>query len=77
VTVVLPANYRGDVDVVVRSVDSDGEYVLSDFPEIGVVRHRGSGTGVVRAEGKLNGGGAKVTVSASSGTVHIRKGPPA
>ncbi|GEM_PF-1764545 len=77
VTVVLPANFRGDVEVVVRSVDADGEYVLSDFSEIGILRQRGQGRGVVRAEGRLNGGGAKVTVSASSGTVHIRKGPPA
>jgi hypothetical protein len=65
------------VEVVVRSVDEDGEYVLSDFPEIGVVRHRGAGRGGRPCGGKLNGGGSKVTVSASSGTVHVRKGPPA
>jgi hypothetical protein len=75
VTLVLPANFRGDVEVNVRSVDSDGSYVVSEFPQIVVVSHRGPGEGVVRAEGKLNGGGPKVSINASSGTVHIRKGP--
>ena len=77
VTLVLPANFRGDVDVTVRSVDAEGDYVVSEFPEISVVRTRSPRQGLVRAEGRLNGGGAKVTVSASSGTVHLRKGPPA
>lgn len=77
VTLVLPANFRGDVEVTVRSVDADGSYVVSEFPEIAVSSHRGPGPGVVRAEGRLNGGGPKVAVRASSGTIHIRKGPPA
>lgn len=75
VTLVLPANFRGDVDVSVRSVDADGDYVVSEFPEIVVVSRRSPGAGVVRAEGKLNGGGPKVSIQASSGTIHIRKGP--
>jgi DUF4097 and DUF4098 domain-containing protein YvlB len=77
VTLVLPANFRGDVEVNVREVYADGDYVVSEFPEISIVRQGGSRHGVVHAEGKLNGGGAKVSISASSGTVHLRKGPPA
>ena len=77
VTRVLPANFKGDVEVVVRAVDVDGNYVVSEFPEISVLTHRSPGVGVVRAEGKLNGGGSKVSISASSGTVRLRKGPPA
>jgi hypothetical protein len=77
VTLILPANFKGDVDVVVRAVDADGDYVVSEFPEISVLTHRSPGVGVVRAEGKLNGGGSKVSISAASGTIHLRKGPPA
>lgn len=77
VTLVLPANFPGDVEVNVRSVDADGDYVVSEFPEVAVVRQGSSRFGTVRAEGKLNGGGAKVLIGASSGTVHLRKGPPA
>ena len=77
VTLVLPANFRGNVEVTVRAVDSDGDYVVSEFPEISVVRTGSPRHGTVRAEGKLNGGGAKVTISASSGTIYLRKGPPA
>jgi hypothetical protein len=77
VTIVLPANFRGNVEVIVRGVDADGDYVVSEFPEIAVLTHRSPGVGVVRAEGKLNGGGPKVSISASSGTILLRKGPPA
>ena len=77
VTLVLPANFRGDVEVTVRDVDTDGDYFVSDFPEISVLRHQSPGRAVVRAEGKLNGGGPRVSLSASSGTIHLRKGPPA
>ncbi|HYN41770.1 MAG TPA: DUF4097 family beta strand repeat-containing protein [Thermoanaerobaculia bacterium] len=77
VTLFLPANFKADVEVIVRGVDADGNYVVSEFPEIAVLTHRSPGVGVVRAEGRLNGGGSKVSISAASGTIHLRKGPPA
>jgi DUF4097 and DUF4098 domain-containing protein YvlB len=76
VTLVLPSNFRADVEVNVRGVDADGDYVISEFPEIGILRKGGSTYGDVRAEGKLGGGGPKVTINVASGTVHVRKGPP-
>jgi DUF4097 and DUF4098 domain-containing protein YvlB len=73
VTVTLPANYRADVDVKVSGVDPDTDAVISQFPEITVSHRPGSTSG----EGKLNGGGPRLTIRSNSGTVTIRKGPAA
>jgi DUF4097 and DUF4098 domain-containing protein YvlB len=73
VTITLPANYRADVDVRVSGVDPDTDAVISQFPEI-TVSHRPSS---ISGEGKLNGGGPKLTIRSNSGTVTIRKGPAA
>jgi DUF4097 and DUF4098 domain-containing protein YvlB len=73
VTITLPANYRADVDVRVSGVDPDTDAVISQFPEITVSRRPGS----ISGEGKLNGGGPRLTIRSNSGTVTIRKGPAA
>lgn len=75
VTLVLPSNFKASVEVQVSGVDEDTEGIVTDFPEITISRRshssREAGTG------QLNGGGPKVTIRISSGTVHLRKGPPA
>lgn len=73
VTLVLPANYRGDVDVRVTGVDAEGDYILSQFPDIAVVKLEG----LQKGEGKLGGGGPKILVRTTAGLVRIRKGPAA
>ncbi len=72
VTLVLPANVKGDVEISVAGVESDGDYIDSQFPDIAVSKKGGRQT----ATGKLNGGGPKISIRATSGTVRIRKGPP-
>jgi DUF4097 and DUF4098 domain-containing protein YvlB len=73
VTLTLPANFKGDVEVRVNGVDSEGDYIVSEFSELSVSKRHGSQS----AEGRLGGGGARVTVRSTSGTVTIRKGPNA
>ncbi len=53
VTLVLPANARGDVEVSVAGVESDGDYIDSQFPDLSISKKGGRQT----ATGKLNGGG--------------------
>jgi DUF4097 and DUF4098 domain-containing protein YvlB len=77
VTLTLPSNLKADLDVRVSGVDPYGDYVVSEFPEIVVSKRGGQGRGSLTAEGKLNGGGTKVTIRTTSGTVTLRKGPPA
>jgi DUF4097 and DUF4098 domain-containing protein YvlB len=73
VTITLPANYRADLDVKVSGVEPDDDAIISQFPEVTVSRRRGA----ISGEGKLNGGGPKLTIRSNSGTVTIRKGPAA
>jgi DUF4097 and DUF4098 domain-containing protein YvlB len=73
VTLFLPANYKADVEIRVTGVDGEGDYIVSQFPEITVGKRTGSQTG----EGKLNGGGPRVIIRSTSGTVTLKKGPAA
>ena len=53
---------------------SDGDeetFIRSDFPEIAVTRQKSSQS----ATGTLNGGGSKVIVRTSSGSIRLRKAP--
>ena len=71
VTLTLPANFRGELDLTATDADWDENAIHSDFPEIAVTRRSGS----QQASGALNGGGARVVVRTSSGSIRIRKGP--
>lgn len=73
VTITLPANYRADLDVKVSGVEPDADAIVSQFPEV-TISHR---PGAISGEGKLNGGGPRLTIRSNSGTVTIRKGPAA
>ena len=75
VTLVLPSNYKGNVDVQVNGVDEDSDAIVSEFSEITVSRRSHSSRQT--ATGALNGGGPKIGIRISSGTVHLKKGPPA
>jgi DUF4097 and DUF4098 domain-containing protein YvlB len=73
VTVTLPANYRAELDVKVSGVEPDADAIITQFTEVTVSRRRDA----IAGEGKLNGGGPKLTIRSNSGTVTIRKGPAA
>ena len=70
VTLTLPAGARAEVEIQVNGADSERQ-IRSEFPELSVPR-RGA---TLRGAGKLNGGGSKVTIQATSGTVTLKKGP--
>ena len=73
VTLTLPGNFRGEFDLTATDVDNDESAIRADFPEIAVTRRSGS----QHASGTVNGGGPKVTVRTSSGSIRIRRGPSA
>lgn len=75
VTLTLPEDFRGDVELEVRDAEPEPDETLirSDFPEIAVTRQGRA----QRASGALRGGGPKVVVRTHSGTIRLRKGPPA
>ncbi len=71
VTLGLPAECKADVELVVTGADDEDTAIRSDFAELGVSRRNG----VQRATGTLNGGGEKIQVRTTSGTIRLRKGP--
>ncbi|HEY2797703.1 MAG TPA: DUF4097 family beta strand repeat-containing protein [Thermoanaerobaculia bacterium] len=70
VTLWIPADCKADVDLSVNGVDQDESAIHSDFPDVTVSRRSDS----QHAAGKLNGGGEKIVVRTSSGTIRLRKG---
>lgn len=73
VTLTLPSNFRGEFELQASNVDSDETAIRSEFPEVSVTRRAGT----QQASGTVNGGGPKVVVRTSSGSIRIRKGPAA
>ncbi|HEY3172442.1 MAG TPA: DUF4097 family beta strand repeat-containing protein [Thermoanaerobaculia bacterium] len=73
VTLTLPSDFRGDFDLTVTGADPSEPAIRSDFPEISVSRREGT----VRGSGEVNGGGEKVRVQTTSGTIRLRRGPAA
>jgi DUF4097 and DUF4098 domain-containing protein YvlB len=73
VALVLPADFKGSLDLTVEDADMSEPAVQSNFPEISITRKDGT----VRATGDINGGGEKVRVKTSSGKIRVRKGPAA
>ncbi len=73
VTLTLPSNFRGEIELTASDADLEETAIRSDFPEITVTRRSGS----QQATATLNGGGPRVTVRTSSGSIRIRRGPPA
>jgi hypothetical protein len=75
VTLVLPANYKANLEIQVSGLDEDSEGIVSEFPDLTISRRSHSSRET--AAGALNGGGPKVAIRISSGTVRLKKGPPA
>jgi DUF4097 and DUF4098 domain-containing protein YvlB len=73
VTLTLPSDFRGEVELEVRDADPSETLIRTDFGEVAVTRQHGT----QRAVGTLNGGGPKVVVRTQSGTIRLLKGPAA
>jgi len=73
VTLTLPSDFRGNVDLTVNGADLSARAIRSDFPEISISRRDNA----TRGTGALNGGGTTVKVQTSSGAINLRRGPVA
>jgi DUF4097 and DUF4098 domain-containing protein YvlB len=70
VTLWLPPDCKASLDLAVTGADRDERAIRSDFPDVSVSRRNGT----ERATLELNGGGEKIVVRTSSGTIRLRKG---
>jgi len=74
VLLTLPSDAQADLDLQVEGPTDPGEVLIrSDFPGVAISR----GEDAQRAVGALNGGGGRITVRTSSGSIRLRKGPAA
>jgi hypothetical protein len=74
VVLTLPSDFRGELDLGVDGpADPEVIFIHSEFPGLAVTR----GADSQRASGVLNGGGPRVLVRTSSGSIRLRRGPAA
>ena len=66
----LPPDCKADLELIVTGTDDEESAIRSDFAELTVSKR----SGVQRATAKLNGGGEKIVVKTSSGTIRLKKG---
>src|SRR5262249_49292203 len=68
VSLAIPADIKADVELIVTGADDD-RAIHSEFPDMSVSKRSGS----QRATATLNGGGEKIVVKTSSGTIRLKK----
>ena len=69
VTLTLPAGCKADVDLYVSGAEDDEPAIRSEFPNLTVSKRSGS----QHATLSLNGGGEKIVVKTTSGTIRLKK----
>ena len=69
VSLTVPADLKAEVDLEVTGAEDDETAIRTDFPGLTVTR-RPDGQ---RVTGTINGGGEKIVVRTSSGTIRLRK----
>ncbi len=70
VSLALPADCKADVELIVTGADEEDATIRSDFSELAISKK----PGVQRGTASLNGGGGKIVVKTTSGTIRLRKG---
>jgi hypothetical protein len=75
VIVNVPPKFRGEIDATIITKDANADTIVSDLPGLSISREQMPG-GLTRihATGKINGGGEKVVLQATSGDIRISTG---
>jgi len=68
----LPSDCKADVEMIVNGADDEESAIRSDFGSLTVSKR----PGYQRATLSLNGGGERVVIRTSSGTIRLKKGTP-
>jgi DUF4097 and DUF4098 domain-containing protein YvlB len=70
----IPRSFSADVDATIITNDPAGDTILSDVAGLSITREKVGSTTRVRAVGKINGGGEKLTLQATGGDIRISTG---
>lgn len=76
ISLTLPAGFGADVEAVVVTSDPNAFFIRSDFAGLTMQREQFAGKTRIRATGKINGGGARLDLSATDGGIHIMTDAP-
>ena len=71
----LPPQFGADVDLTILTTDPTAHTVHSDFPGLSISNEQLEGKTRIRATGKINGGGERVTLHATGGSIRIVSAP--
>ncbi|HKR66102.1 MAG TPA: DUF4097 family beta strand repeat-containing protein [Thermoanaerobaculia bacterium] len=78
VIVHIPVNFSADVDATIVTTDPEADTIVSDLPGLTITKEQISGGRTrVRATGRLNRGGEKLTLEAAEGDIRITTAPAA
>jgi len=67
--------FAADFDLTVMTTDPDANTIQADFPGLAISREQVDGKTRIRATGKINGGGDRVTLQATGGSIRIATAP--
>ncbi|HET7433360.1 MAG TPA: DUF4097 family beta strand repeat-containing protein [Thermoanaerobaculia bacterium] len=71
ITISVPPRFSADIDATVMTSDPTANMIRSDFAGLSIKREQVGGRTRVRATGKVNGGGEKLTLYAEDGGIQI------
>jgi DUF4097 and DUF4098 domain-containing protein YvlB len=72
VSLQIPPGFGADIDATVLTANDSADVIQTDLRGLTVVRESVGGRTRIRATGKINGGGEKITLRASEGVIQIR-----
>jgi hypothetical protein len=73
----VPSGFAADIDATILTTSDSGNLIQSELPGLTIIRERVGNHTRVHAEGKVNGGGKKVTLFVDDGNIHITTVPTA
>lgn len=69
--------FGADIEATIYTSDPEADTIVSDIPGLSISRDQVNGKTRIRAVGKINGGGEKVTIQTADGDIRISAGTPA
>jgi DUF4097 and DUF4098 domain-containing protein YvlB len=72
ITLNVPARFAADIDATIETTNPEADTIVCDLPGLSISRQQISGGRTrIRATGKINGGGERVTLQAVGGDIRI------
>jgi DUF4097 and DUF4098 domain-containing protein YvlB len=77
ITLHIPPGFGADIDAIITTSDPNVDTILSDVDGLSIRRATAGNKTEVRATGRINGGGERLQLNATDGSIRISSGPVA